>query len=152
MNDLGISEQCREAVESIRQKIVRISQVQKPRILLVEDNQFDAELLKHQLEAQCVPCEIDISPTCEGALQSIRSALYDLVFVDLKFPSGMGGTELLKQVGNETDRITFIAISGLGDDEPPMKEAMKAGAAAIFTKPFTNRQLQGICGMMAATT
>ena len=151
-NDLEISADCREAVESIRQKILRISEQQKPRILIVEDTKQDAEILKAQLEAQCVPCEIETAHTCEVALEMLQETLFDLVFVDLRFPHGMGGTELLNAVGSETERTTFIVVSGLSDDDPPMRDAMRAGAAAIFRKPFTDRQLQGICGMMAVTS
>lgn len=149
--DAEISADCRSAVESIRQKILSIASRQKPRILIVEDNPQDAELLRHQIGQQCVPCDIEVSHTCESALESFRQGHYDLVFVDLKFPNGMGGTDLLRAVGDETDRSTFIVVSGLSDDDPPMRDAMRAGAAAIFRKPFTDRQLQGICGMMAIT-
>jgi CheY-like chemotaxis protein len=149
--DSEISADCRSAVESIRQKILSISTRQKPRILIVEDSPQDAELLCHQIGQQCVPCDIEVSHTCEDALETLRRSHFDLVFVDLKFPHGMGGTDLLRAVGDETDRATFIVVSGLSDDDPPMRDAMRAGAAAIFRKPFTDRQLQGICGMMAIT-
>lgn len=139
-------------METIRRRIIHTSSERLPRILIVDDSELDARLLKLQLQQQCVPSEIEIAHTCEGAFRMIKEKIYDLVFVDLKFPGGMTGTELLQRVGNETERITFIAISGLSDEEPPMVEAMRAGAAAIFTKPFTARQLSGICGMMSTPT
>lgn len=151
MPDATISADCRSAVESIRQKILSIAARQKPRILIVEDNPQDAELLHHQIGEQCVPCDIEVSHTCESARERLRSNPFDLVFVDLKFPNGMSGTDLLRAVGDETDRTTFIVVSGLADDDPPMRDAMRAGAAAIFRKPFTDRQLQGICGMVGIT-
>src|SRR6185503_351056 len=103
----------------------------KPRILIVEDSPNDAALLKNQLEHQCVPADIRTVATCEEALKIIRGNTFELVFLDLAFP-GMSGVRLLEDVGAETERIPFIAISGADAEGSALQQALNNGAKAVF--------------------
>lgn len=138
-----------EAVDALRQNLLKISQQQKPKVLIVDDNNFDSNILKQQIGEQCVPMDVEITNRCEDALPMIRGGKFDLVFVDLKFPT-MSGVDLLREVGAETERAKFIAMSGLEDAADAMQQALKNGASAIFRKPFSDDQMRGICGMVAA--
>ena len=147
MNDPMLSARMRESVEALRQNILKLTD-RKPRILLVDDNSTDSEMLRQQLVRQCVPSEIVVVDTCEQAFELIQHEAFDLVFLDLKFP-GMSGVELLRKVGSETERIPFIAISGDGSmGDNVMQEALTNGARAIFRKNFQDPELRMVCGVL----
>lgn len=137
----------RENVEALRQNILRVSKVHKSRILIVEDSMADGQLLKQQLERQCVPSEISMATECEEAMQMLKGEPYDLVFLDLKFPK-MNGVELLEAIGPETERIPFIALSGADEAGEMMQQALQHGAKAIFKKEPEYPMLAGICGAL----
>lgn len=142
-----ISQQCREAVEALRQNIIRISSAHKPRILVVEDSGGDAALLIAEIQEQCVPCEITAVKTCEEAYELLLRESFDLVFLDLVFPH-MNGWQLLHKIGDETERIPFIALSGADVSGDEMQKALRHGAKAIFRKESGYPMLRGICGML----
>lgn len=146
-DDKTIGQQCREAVEAVRQSIIRMSAAHKPRILVVEDSVGDAALLVKEIQEQCVPCEITAVKTCEEAYELLRRESFDLVFLDLVFPQ-MNGWELLQNIGAETERIPFIALSGADVSGDEMQKALRHGAKAIFRKEPGYPMLRGVCGML----
>lgn len=133
-------------LEALRKNIVAMSQERKPRVLIVDDNAYDANTLKQQIEEQCVPSEIEVSQSCEDAEVRLLNGRYDLVLLDLLFPS-MSGVELLRRLGPMINNTYFIGITGLDDDAPPCNEALKLGAFAVMSKPFSPPQIRGLCGL-----
>lgn len=143
-----VSARARDAVEALRQNLTRIAE-RKPRVLIVDDEENDAYLLRSQIRTECVPCDIEVAHDCERALEMIRKTKYDVVFLDLRF-KGMSGVELLRQVGDETARIPFLAFSGLNDGAKELQDALTHGAYGLFRKPFSNLQIKSICGLVNA--
>lgn len=135
-----------ENLEALRQNIVAMSAERRPRVLIVDDNPHDAAILQSQIQEQCVPSEIEVSRSCEDAEHRLRQNRYDLVLLDLLFP-GMSGVDLLRRLGTEIAPTHFIAISGLTDDAPLMKQALANGAFAVMSKPFSDLQIRGLCGL-----
>lgn len=142
-----VSARARDAVEALNRNLMQIKDERKPRVLIVDDNENDALLLRSQIKTQCVPCDIELAHTCERALEMIRKIKYDVVFLDLKF-NGMSGVDLLRQVGDETKRIHFLAFSGLDEGAQELQDALIHGAYGVFRKPFTNFQVKSICGLV----
>lgn len=139
-------QEMRDAVEQLRQQFVAKP---RPKILIVEDNVFETDLLIRQVHKQCVPSDITTSRTCEQALKLIQETQFDLVFLDLLFPGKMSGSDLLKEVGDQTERIPFIAISNLDDAANEMQAALVHGARAIFSKrKLDDVTLRMICGLI----
>jgi two-component system, CitB family, response regulator len=141
-----VSESCRNAVEALRRNIASIAAERKPRVLIIEDDAQDAELLRRQIKQQCVPTEVEVAATCEEAIPKIQHGAFDLVFLDLRFPT-MSGVELLREAKSVTP---FIAISGVSEDARELKQALEEGALAVFRKPFADEQMRMICGLVAA--
>ena len=149
MTEPTMGQQCRDAVEALRRNILKIATAKKPRVLVVDDSSTDADLLRHEIEAQCVPCDITSVGSCEEAYDLLRRESFDLVFLDLVFPQ-MNGWELLNKVGSETERIPFIALSGSDVAGEEMQKALYHGAKAIFRKEQGYPMLRGICGILTA--
>jgi two-component system NtrC family sensor kinase len=102
------------------------------RVLIVEDNTADAELLQMKLaRGGYVPItrRVQTAAEMQAALDADE---WDLILSDFQMPrfSGLEALELLKATGKD---IPFILISGsAGEDIAVM--AMRAGAHDFFTK------------------
>jgi two-component system sensor histidine kinase/response regulator len=75
-----------------------------------------------------------------SGLRKIKEVKPDLVLIDLKMP-GMGGMELLKEIGRIDPDIISIVITGYATIESAV-EAMKLNAYDFLPKPFTPDQLR----------
>lgn len=62
------------------------------------------------------------------------SAPVDLIVSDLRMP-GFTGLEILGGLGDDEEATPFILITAFGGEEV-RDEALRAGAAAVFDKPF----------------
>lgn len=102
------------------------------RVLIVEDNPADAELLELQLlSGGYVPSVLRVQ-TAKEMQAALDGEAWDLVLSDYVMPtfSGLEALELLKATGKD---IPFILISGSAGDEVAVT-AMRAGAHDFFTK------------------
>ncbi|MGA8810890.1 MAG: response regulator [Thermoanaerobaculia bacterium] len=102
------------------------------RVLIVEDNPADAELLELELLRGGYAARtfrVQSATEMEAALDSQE---WDLILSDYSMPrfSGMSALELLKATGKD---IPFILISGSADDDMAV-DAMRAGAHDFFGK------------------
>jgi two-component system, NtrC family, response regulator AtoC len=109
------------------------------RILLVEDEAADAEILLRALEQQFDSDEtraIDFSVVsrAEGALKVLGQEEIHLVLADVRMP-GMGGIEFLKRVQGLNLFIPVIMISGMNSLDTAV-EAIRHGAFDYITKPI----------------
>jgi two-component system NtrC family sensor kinase len=102
------------------------------RVLIVEDNPVDAELLEREL----LNAGYAVIASRVGTAAAMQSALddhdWDLILSDFAMPrfSGLEALELLKATGKD---IPFILISGSAGDDIAI-DAMRAGAHDFFTK------------------
>jgi len=109
------------------------------RILLVEDEAADAEILLRALEQHFDSDEnraIDFSVVsrAEGALKVLGQEEIHLVLTDVRMP-GMGGIEFLKRVQSLNLFIPVIMISGMNSLDTAV-EAIRHGAFDYITKPI----------------
>jgi signal transduction histidine kinase len=102
------------------------------RVLIVEDNPMDAELLEIQLSNGGYDSEIRRVQSASEMREALESAEWDLVLSDYMMPrfTGLQALELLKASGKD---IPFILISGSAADDVAVS-AMRAGAQDFFTK------------------
>ena len=103
------------------------------RILVVDDDKQVREYLSNMLQ-NVGGFSVEVTETAGGALQKIRSAVFDLVLVDLKLPD-MDGLQLISEIVNFNPETLTVLITGHGSVDSAV-EAMKRGASDYLTKPF----------------
>jgi CheY-like chemotaxis protein len=103
----------------------------KGRVLCVDDNQTDCELIKTYLNF--VGIEVVLSDGIANALKLAMDQIFDLCLIDLKFPEG-SGADLVRQIRrfDEKTPIVFHSASAYAED---IEGALNAGAQAYITKP-----------------
>ena len=113
-------------------------QAVKPRILLVEDDQFLSTLLKNRLLKE----DYDVTVAQDGpaALEFMRKERYDLVLLDLILP-GKSGFEVMEEIRQEpawsVEGAPIVVISNLGQ-ESDIERSRDLGAADYFVKARTS--------------
>ena len=111
------------------------SQAISGRILVVDDNDSNRNLLAHQLRRQ----GHDISSASSGrkALEMIRESAPDLVLLDLFMPD-MNGFDVLRemQLDEALRAVPIIIITGLSDKNAAVK-CIEAGAFDLLIKPVS---------------
>ena len=110
-----------------------------PKILLVEDNEMNRDMLSRRLLKQGF--EMVIAVDGEQAIDLARSESPDLILMDISLPGldGWGATRLLKAMP-ETRSIPIIALTAhamAGDRE----KSLAAGCNDYDTKPIDFRRL-----------
>jgi PAS domain S-box-containing protein len=107
------------------------------RILHLEDNKQDAELIHEKLAAEGIECGVTLVDTREGFVSAIERAGFDIILADYKLPS-FDGISALKIANEKCPDIPFIFISGtIGEDTAV--EALKSGATDYIIKDRLSR-------------
>lgn len=114
------------------------------RILLVDDEAADVEILLRSLEQEFAAdvsrdVEFTVTARAEGALKAIEQQDIHLILADVRMP-GMGGIEFLKRLQAMNLSIPVIMISGLNSVDTAV-EAIRHGAFDYITKPINPRVL-----------
>ena len=102
-------------------------------LLMVEDQRFDAMLLKKQLEAPTIGCShVDHAETLAGAVEALGQCAYDAVLLDL----GLADSEGVAAVGALRQRFPEAVVLVLtGRDEEQLGiDAMASGAQDMLVK------------------
>jgi len=103
------------------------------KILLVEDEQFLANLLKTRLE-KTEQTEVRVAQDGQEALKFIKEDSFDLILLDLILPK-MSGFEVLETIHSDPQlqNIPVIIISNLGQ-ESDVGRGQSLGAREYFIK------------------
>ena len=111
-----------------------------PSILLVEDDEKDAQLIQMQLYGQ--PYCMKVVKTGEEALSCAQQEKIDLIILDILLP-GMDGFEVSRQLkGNErTNSIQIVAVTNLKDMEDKIK-GLELGVDDYLVKPINIHELR----------
>ena len=105
-------------------------QQDKPRILLVEDDEAHANLIRRAFDSHG-GMELTVAATLEEARGRLGTFSPDLVVADLMLADGKG-TELIS--GNENEaHIPVVVMTSFGNEQAAV-EAMKAGALDYLVK------------------
>ncbi|HEU4952737.1 MAG TPA: response regulator, partial [Holophagaceae bacterium] len=102
------------------------------RLLLVEDSEDDALLLRRELEKGGFAPEIRRVETAEAYRQALEEGGWDLVLADYVLPA-FGGQEALSLLRRQDPDLPFIIVSGVVGEDVAV-ETMKAGANDYLLK------------------
>src|ERR1700724_1168792 len=102
------------------------------RILSVEDDPKDAELIQDLLETEGIVCEITRVDTEAALLASVAQGGIDLILADYSLPS-FDGISALKLATKACSDVPFIFVSGTLGEEVAI-EALKIGATDYVLK------------------
>ncbi|MDA3866914.1 MAG: tetratricopeptide repeat protein [Salinivirgaceae bacterium] len=113
------------------------------RVLLVEDNQANAELTVNILNIYMPTLIIDVATSGSKAIVLLKKNSYDLMLLDLKMPD-MNGFELIEKYqsseGFATKDVPVIAVSAQVRSVDKQK-SKDLGIAAFVEKPYEPVQL-----------
>ncbi|KAJ9121672.1 hypothetical protein QFC22_002292 [Naganishia vaughanmartiniae] len=114
-----------------------LSWTKTPRVLVVEDDAVSRNLAIRFL--QLIGCEVDQVTDAESAIAKIKSAPFDVVFMDIILPkmTGHDATKILR-ASNVTLPIIPMT-SSFGDDDRKRYDAH--GMTDLLPKPFSRDQL-----------
>ena len=116
-----------------------------PKILLVEDNEMNRDMLSRRLIRKGF--EVDMAVDGKAGVDRARAGGYDLILMDMSLPE-IDGWEATRQLraAPETKTVPIIALTAhamAGDRE----KALEAGCNDYDTKPI---ELDRLLGKMSA--
>jgi DNA-binding response OmpR family regulator len=111
-----------------------------PRVLVVEDEQDIAALIKHALE-RSGEAEVDVAGSGDTALRAVTDHAPDLVILDINLPV-MNGAEVCRIMRSraETAQTPIIMLTAR-TSEADRVAGLDLGADDYVTKPFSLREL-----------
>ena len=112
------------------------------RILLLEDNDHDAELIQELLEADDFVCDITRAQTRAEFVAGLQRDRIDLILADYKLPSFDGLTALQLALEARAE-LPFIFVSGSLGEEVAI-EAVKIGATDYVVKSRLSRLVPAV--------
>ena len=107
------------------------------RVLHLEDNAADAELVHATLESVGISCEITPVQTREEYSDSLRKGGYDIILADYRLP-GYEGMSALRLTQELCPHIPFIFVSGTMGEDAAI-EALTEGATDYVLKQKLSR-------------
>jgi signal transduction histidine kinase/CheY-like chemotaxis protein len=111
------------------------------RVLLVDDNHDSREMYRTVLRAN--GHEVREAADGEHALAMLRTAAFDVAFIDIGLPGGMDGYELARRIRTmpEGSGVRLVALTGYGFPEDRQQSRL-AGFARHLVKPVEPDVLQ----------
>ena len=112
------------------------------RVLHLEDDPRDAEIVREVLEAGGIACDITRVETGEEFVASLERGGFDAIFADYSLPS-FDGMSALKIAAQRWPDVPFIFISGALGEERAI-EALKLGATDYVLKERPSRMVGAV--------
>jgi CheY-like chemotaxis protein len=126
-------------IDELRQHRKKTELKEIPRMLVIEDDSLDAQLISRTLSA--MGAVVDIAYDGEDALVKIRDTVsgnrvsYLIIFLDLKLP-GIGGVEVLKQIRALIPDTPVVVVTGAVYESQDLEDAAKLGYFGLVKKPL----------------
>jgi signal transduction histidine kinase/ActR/RegA family two-component response regulator len=120
----------------------RVHSIQGAKILLVEDNEFNAIVAQEELEDAISDVEIDVAENGSIAVEKARTGDYDLILMDVQMPvmNGHEATEKIRALDSDRSEIPIIAMTAnVLKDEVDL--CLEVGMNDFIGKPFDVAEL-----------
>jgi len=109
------------------------------KILIVEDDERDAELLQETLKAAgCPGLQLTVAGQVGDAVKLLREERFDVILSDLSLPDS-GGLDTFKRLSAQAPEVPIILLTGF-ENESLGLEAVRAGAQEYIVKGTINGQ------------
>lgn len=105
-----------------------------PRVLIVEDNPDQLDLLRRNFER--AGCAVVLAESAEEAIVAYRNSSPDLAVIDLQLP-GMDGATLIAQLKGDQPGCAIVVTSVLDPAGFPDSDD-------VLPKPFTRAQVERV--------
>lgn len=112
------------------------------RILQLEDNQVDAELITATLEAAGIPSKATRVETKQAFLSALKTGKFDLILADYSIP-GFDGMTALALARQQSPHIPFLFVSATIGEELAI-DAMHQGATDYVLKQRLGRLVPSV--------
>jgi len=112
------------------------------RILYLEDNALDVEIVRNVFEGEKIDFELRNAKTRDSFIEEIKSFNPDIILADYSLPS-FDGLEALEMVRQNQQDIPFIFISGVMGEELAI-EVLKSGATDYILKNRMGRLVPSV--------
>ncbi|MBI5177850.1 MAG: sigma-54-dependent Fis family transcriptional regulator [Nitrospinae bacterium] len=117
-----------------------MSDVQPPRILIVDDDQGIRFFLEEALSRENY--QLTLASSAAEAIRLAETTQYDIALLDFKVP-GMNGLDLMERLKGMIPNLIVLIITAFGSRDL-VREAMNRGAYDFFTKPIDIHDLRFI--------
>jgi CheY-like chemotaxis protein len=115
---------------------------EKVRVLLVEDNPRDIEIIRRMLgNYKRAEFEVHAADTAEQGLEQLQSDEFDVILLDYMLP-GQDGLRFLARVGDDPDVPPVVMLTAQGDERIAV-QAMSLGAYDYFPKSSIVSEILG---------
>jgi len=126
-----------------------VSLQQPLRILSIDDDPNDTDLIQGLLETEDIPCEITRVDTEAALLDSLAQGKIDLILADYTLPA-FDGISALKIAMKACPEVPFILVSGTLGEEVAI-EALKIGATDYILKMRLSRLVPSVLRALRET-
>lgn len=114
------------------------------RVLLIEDDVADQEILKRMVQDSVLRAELHVASSGEEALQFMENCAAgggpgepDLILLDINMP-GLGGIETLRRLrALKNAKTTPIIVLTTSDSDSDILKSYECGANSYITKPIS---------------
>src|SRR5262245_21858720 len=112
------------------------------RILYLEDEPMDAELVQASLEAEGIVCSVTRADTQDGFRESLQQGGFELILADYTLPlfDGISALRIAQEICTD---LPFIFVSGTLAEELAI-EALKIGATDYVLKTRLSRLVPSV--------
>ncbi len=109
----------------------------KLRILVVDDQH--AVLLTYTLVLQQQGHEVSSATTCEGAVEHLQQASYDLLMCDFRLNGGRSGFEVIDVARQRNPGIASVLLTGYSS--PEITQQAQQRGVTVLHKPMQVHEL-----------
>lgn len=118
------------------------AQLKDIRVLLVEDNQFNAVVAKEELEDAIENVRVDLAENGAIAVEKVKSNEYDIILMDVQMPkmNGYEATKTIRSFDNDKSKTPIIAMTANVLKEE-VDKCYNVGMNDFIGKPFDTAEL-----------
>lgn len=130
--------------EALSGYLTQTSLILPPRVLIVEDNPVNANLLRRQIEKKRPDVLCQVVNGGADALAAVQERPYTLILMDVEMPD-MDGREVTRRLRQGGYHLPICMVSGHADPAD-IRVSLEAGADEHQVKPLGASDLQAVLG------